>query len=215
MPVVVQTYIESQRPRSTTFVSPATTSTPARLGGARDRLDLGAQVVRGEALLEHERQRERERPRAGDREVVHRAVDGELADRAARETDRPDDEAVGRAAPGSLDDAGVVERSSADARSAGDEQPLDERLRRLAAGAVRHRDLLVPEARRPRADALDQIRGALLSLAIVDTIRPLPARARTARSCSTPRRRPRRRPCTFRSAAPACRPCRRPCTPTA
>ncbi len=97
---VVRTYIESQRPRSTTLVSPATISTPAAGGGGCDRLDLGAQVVGREALLEHERERQRERARAGHREVVDGAVDGELADRAAGEADRLDDEAVGGHARG-------------------------------------------------------------------------------------------------------------------
>ena len=50
----------------------------------------------GEALLEHHREAERQRPRAGDGEVVDRAVDRQLADRAAGEADRLDDEAVGR-----------------------------------------------------------------------------------------------------------------------
>ena len=44
------------------------------------------------------------------------------------------------------------------------EQPLDERLRRLAAGAVGHRDLLVAEAQRLRADPLDQLEGACASV---------------------------------------------------
>ena len=68
-------------------------------GGARrrgDRLDLGAQHLGLQALLEDQRQRQRERPRAGHREVVDGAVDRELADRAAGEADRLDDEAVGR-----------------------------------------------------------------------------------------------------------------------
>jgi hypothetical protein len=52
------------------------------LSGARgggDRVDLRAQVAGREALLEDEREREGGRARAGDREVVDRAVDGEVA----------------------------------------------------------------------------------------------------------------------------------------
>ena len=55
-----------------------------------------AQVGDREALLDDEPGRERERPRAGDREVVDRAVDGELADVAAGEEERLDDVGVGR-----------------------------------------------------------------------------------------------------------------------
>ena len=66
-----------------------------RLRGRGDRLDLGAQLVGRQALLEHQREAQRQRPRAGHGEVVDRAVDGELADRAAGEADRLDHEAVG------------------------------------------------------------------------------------------------------------------------
>ena len=93
---VVQMYIPSAWPRSTTFVSPATICTPASRAAARDRVDLGAEGLRREALLEHQRERQRERTGAGHREVVDGAVDGELADRAAGEAQRLDDERVGR-----------------------------------------------------------------------------------------------------------------------
>ena len=53
-------------------------------------------VVGRQALLEDQRERQRERARARDGEVVDRAVDGQLADRAAGEAQRLDDEAVGR-----------------------------------------------------------------------------------------------------------------------
>ena len=65
--------------------------------GGRDRLHLGLQQIgRGEALLEHHRERQRERPRACHGEVVDGAVHGQIADRAARKAERPDDEAVRR-----------------------------------------------------------------------------------------------------------------------
>ena len=67
-----------------------------RLRGRRDRLHLGLQVVGGEALLEDQRERERARARARHGEVVHGAVHGEVADRAAREAERLDHERVGR-----------------------------------------------------------------------------------------------------------------------
>ncbi len=50
---------------------------------------------------------------AGDREVVHRAVDGELSDRSAVEAERPDHEAVrGERDPsvGDLEMSRVTER---------------------------------------------------------------------------------------------------------
>ena len=61
---VVHTYMPSAWPRSTTLVSPATISTPAVARCRGDRLDLGPQVVGRQALLQHQRQAQRERPGA-------------------------------------------------------------------------------------------------------------------------------------------------------
>ena len=58
------------------------------------------------------------------------------------------------------DARGVVERVDAEGRR---EQPLDQGQRRLAAGAVRHRQLRVAEARRPGAHALDEVERLLLA----------------------------------------------------
>ena len=155
----------------------------------------------------------------GDREVVDRAVDRQLADRAAREADRLDHEAVGRERDVDAADrerAGVGERRERGRAEGGDEQALDQRLRGLAAGAVGHRDVLVLEPRALGARGLDDPEDPLL--AVGDGARPLrppPARARSGRSCSRRRRRPRARPCTSRWRARACTRCRRPCTPTA
>jgi hypothetical protein len=121
---------------------------PGGLRGGGDRRDLGAQVLGRQSLLEHQRERQRQRPRAGDREVVDRAVDRELADRAAREADRPDHEGVGghgQRRPVDRDRARVPHRGEGLRAEGGDEQPLDHRLRRLAAGAVGHRHLRVAE----------------------------------------------------------------------
>ena len=128
---VVQTYISSAWPRSTTLVSPVTICTPAASAARGDRLDLGAQLVGGEALLEHQRQAQRERARARHREVVDGAVHRQLADRAAREADRPDHEAVGgQREPRAVDGhrAGVAELASASFSKAGSQQALDQRL---------------------------------------------------------------------------------------
>ena len=85
----------SPLPRPTTLVSPVTIGTPARAAARARRLDHAAQVGERQALLEDEGERQRERPRAADREVVDRAVDRELADVAAGEEDRRDDVGVG------------------------------------------------------------------------------------------------------------------------
>ena len=94
-PVVVM-YIPSAWPRSTTFVSPPTIATPAASAARGDRVDLGAQRRprrRPSSRIRLSGQRERLRP--AHREVVDRAVDRELADRAAREAQRLDHERVG------------------------------------------------------------------------------------------------------------------------
>ena len=160
-------YIWSAWPRSTTFVSPATISHAGRSAAARDRLDLGAQDVGRQALLEDQRQAERQRPRAGDGEVVDGAVDRQLADRAAGEADRLDHEAVGRQRQVDAADrerAGVGERGERRRGEGGDEQALDQRLRRLAAGAVGHRDVLVLEPRALGARGLDDPEDPLLAI---------------------------------------------------
>ena len=113
------------------------------VGRRGDRLDLGAQRRPRAAPPRARATRLSASGRApGDREVVDRAVDGQLADRPAREAHRLDDEAVGRhrelgrRRPTRAGVAQRVERS-AERRH---EQALDQRLGRLAARAVRHRD---------------------------------------------------------------------------
>ena len=163
---VVQTYILSAAPRSTTLVSPATISHAGGLGRARDRLDLGLQLVRGEALLEDQRQAQRERPRARHGEVVDRAVDRQVADRAAREADRLDDERVGgerQLDAVDLDRARVAHRARALRAERRHEQALDHALGGLAAGAVGHVDALVAELRALAARRLDDPEDLLLA----------------------------------------------------
>ena len=155
---VVQTYILSAWPRSTTLVSPVTICTPAASAAPRRRLDLGAQLVGRQALLEHEREAQRQRPRARHGQVVHGAVHGQLADRAAGEADRPHHEAVGgQREPHPVDrhGAGVAELGERLVTEGGQEEALDQRLAGLAAGAVRHRDALVLELRLLAAGGLD------------------------------------------------------------
>jgi hypothetical protein len=116
------------------------------------------ETIGAEALLEHERGGQGHRPRAGHRQIVDRAVHRQLPDRAAREADRLDDEAVRRDRE-HPNGSGVLQLLDPER---GRQQALDERQRRLPARAVCHRDPLVAEAERPRADALDQVEGALL-----------------------------------------------------
>ncbi len=114
---VVQMYMPSAWPRSTTLVSPATIWTSASRAARSDRLHLLAQRLRGQALLEHERERQRERTSTGHREVVDGPVDRELADRATGEAQRLDDERVGGerqlAAPSTLNAPASARASSA------------------------------------------------------------------------------------------------------
>ena len=132
----------------------------------RHRLDLGAELGGGETLLEHQRDGQRQRPGAGDGEVVDGSVHRQLPDRAAREADRPDDEAVGRQRQSGavdLDRTGVAELGQRRRSEGGLEQSFDQRLRRLAAGAVGHRHQLVAEARALAAGGLDDALDPLLA----------------------------------------------------
>ena len=99
-------------------------------------------VLGGQALLEDQRQRQRERARAGHREVVDRAVDGELADRAAGEAQRLDDEGVGGQRERRRSDGRRrrPRRRARRCRTRAASSPSISALRRLAAGAVGHRD---------------------------------------------------------------------------
>jgi hypothetical protein len=128
---------------------------PRRAGGPRP------------ALLEDQRERERERPGAGDGEVVHGPVHREVADRAAGEADRLDHEAVGghrQAGVADRNRAGIAQGGEGLVRERRQQQSLDQRLRGLAAGAVRHRDLLVTEAGGLRARGLDDPEDPLLAI---------------------------------------------------
>ena len=136
----------SALPRSTTFVSPATTATPARSAARAIERAIRRRSSSGKPSSITNPAREPERLGAGDGEVVDRPVDGELADVAAREEERLDDVRVGREREPPV--RGDAPRRRA-RRAAGcellEEEPLDEHARRLAAGAVRERDQLVTE----------------------------------------------------------------------
>ena len=104
--------------------------------------------------------------RPGRAEVVDGPVDRQLADRAAGEAQRLDHVGVGgqreagpvRRHPPRVGE--LVERLGCERRR---QQPLDQRLGRLAAGPVRHRDPLVLEPRALRARRLDDLEDSLLA----------------------------------------------------
>ena len=218
---VVHTYMPSAWPRSTTFVSPATISTPAVRAACAIASTSALSCSRFETLLEDQREAERERPRAGHGQVVDRPVDRELADRAAREAQRLDHVGVGRERElhvrRRVTVAASASSSSAAEANAGASRPS---IRLWVALPPAPWAMLIRSsrnlARLPRAVSMIPriLRSRSETTAGSAVTRP-PARGRTGRSCSRPRRRPPRRPCRCRSAARACRRCRTPCTPTA
>ena len=70
----------SALPRSTTFVSPVTSSTPAALRRGAHRRHDPTQIHEREPLLEDEPRAQIQGPRPCHRDVVHRAIDGEGPD---------------------------------------------------------------------------------------------------------------------------------------
>jgi hypothetical protein len=140
---------------------------PRGVGSARDGVDLRAQVLRGQALLEDEREAQRQRAGARDGQVVDGAVDRQLADRATREAQRLDHVGVrghGQLRAVDADGAGVghlVERRGV---KGGRQQALDQALRRLAASAVGHVDPRVAELRALAPGGLDDVEDRLLAL---------------------------------------------------
>ena len=109
------------------------------LGGAGHRLRDPAKVLEREAFLDHERGGKPQRLGAGDGEVVDRAVHGQLADVAAREEERLDDERVGRERE-PVGNGGVAELVEQRVGELPSEELLDELPGRLPARAVGERD---------------------------------------------------------------------------
>jgi len=107
-----------------------------------------AEIGDREALLDHEAGGKPERHRAGDGQVVDRAVHRQIADRSARKEDRLDDVGVGREREPralELDQGRVAERLEHRVPELLEEKPLDERARRLPTRAVRERDDVVSQ----------------------------------------------------------------------
>ena len=225
---VVTTYIPSHLPRSTTLVSPVTTETPAASRGrrpwrrSRPPARRRAAPPRAPAPPDSASGRAPETARSLTVPLTASSPIDPPGKRIGRTT-KASVVIASRVVPtvSSPASESCVERRVGEQR---DDQALDERAAGLAAGAVRHRDPLVAEPLRAPPHLLDAVLD--LVLGDVGSTRPrdrsrhrstsrVSRCLRTGRSCSTPRRRPRRTPCRCRSGSPACRRCRRPCTPTA
>ncbi len=120
-----------------------------RFGGLGPWRDFRFQNFRRQSGFENERDDHRFGPRAGNRQIVYRAVHRQFADRAAGKTQRLHHEAVGgdrdsRAVD--LNMRGVAERARGGTEQQRSEQSFDQPAAGLAAGAVRHFDLRFAEA---------------------------------------------------------------------
>ena len=138
---------------------------PGRGGRVPHGLGDPAQVGDREALLEDEPGRQVQRRGAGHGQVVDRAVDGQVADVAAGEEQRRDHVGVGgERQPGAVDPQlrGVLERLEQRVAEGVEEDRLDQGVRRLAAGAVRHRDAFFPDPGAAPPGAVDAVQDLLL-----------------------------------------------------
>jgi hypothetical protein len=135
--------------------------------GGGDPLQVGDR----QALFDDEAGGEGERGRAGHRQVVDGAVDGELADVATGEEEGADDEGVG--GEGELvlagaDQGRVAERVEQLVGELAQEDPLDQVVGGLAAGTVAQGDALVEDlAARAAPARLDRVEDLLLGAAAV------------------------------------------------
>ena len=216
---VVHRYMPSARPRWTTFVSPPMISTPA------------ARAVSAIAWTSARRMSESspssriiDTVRAcGRAPAIARSLAVPLT--ASSPIEPPGkrrgettklSEVIASRTPPSIDGAGVAHRGERLDTERRHQQPLDQRLRRLAAGAVGQGDLLVSKTRSLGAGGLDDLQDALFPPGDAHTgLDDLPLARDSGRSCSTQRTPPPGRPCRCRSHARGCRRCRTPCTPTA
>ena len=173
--------------------------------GLAHRCHNALQRFDGKTFFEDEAGAQRQRARAAHRQVVHRPVDRQLADRSAGEEQRPHHVGVGgecQTARGGLDRRAVVpcrQRRIAEGRV---EHFFQQLLRHAHAAAVRQHDLSAA-LRGARADQRRQARFVLAHRRGLTL---------SARSGSTPRRRPRSKPSARPAAAPACTASRRPGT---
>ena len=165
-----------------------------RRRGRRRRRDE-SQLLERQPLLDDVGEADRDRGRAHHREVVERAVDGELADVPAREPDRRDDVRVRgerEARAGHLHDGRVVEDAAGGGDREGRRQHLaHQRVRQLAARPVAQDDPLVLGDRGWAVDAVGVDGDVGCSRAVIG-VPPGRSRAPPARAAARWRSRRRR-----------------------
>ncbi len=204
MPEVI-TNRPSALPRSTTFVSPVTSATPATSQACAIAVTTSPRSSSSSPSSRISAAERNERPRAHHREVVHRAVHRQLADVRAGEERRGDDEGVRRerqALPAGLDDGRITQaRELGPSLRAEDrhEHVADQLLRELAAAPV-------PEEHGWRRAAAE--RGTATRTRAGCSLTRAPPRG-GAPPGSTRRTPPRSRPSARRAATRACRAFRR------
>ena len=173
---------------------------PGGGGGSAHGVGDGTEHLHLQALFEDESGRQPQRLCPAARQVVDGAVDGEVADVAAREEQGVDHVGVGGQSDPRRPDVqhGGVSRDAAGGTEGRQEEVLDEFLGQDAAAAVAHYD---PRgfAQRQRTDPVGRVDGTRHA-------QTTPADG----TGSTPRTPPRWRPWSRRGGFAACSRCRRP-----
>ena len=121
-------YMLSALPCSTTLVSPPAILTPGLFRGLGHGANFRFQNIRRQSGFQNKSHDDRFRPRAGHREIVHRAVDGQLADGAAGKTQRLDHKTVrghGDSCSVDLDVRGIAQRALGSAKKKRSKQSFD------------------------------------------------------------------------------------------
>ena len=221
---VVHTYIESACPRSTTLVSPATTSTPAASAAAA----IASTSARSSSAGSPSSRTSARLRASGRAPAIARSFTVPFT---ASSPIEPPGKRIGLTTKLS-----VVSASGVPSTVTAPASPSAARLSEPKAGTNRpsisvwvafppapcaiviwaslnfgrfeRAVSMIPRIRCSRSEVAD-------AAAPSATLTPPPARARSDRSCSRRRRRPPATPCRCRSRAPACTRCRTPCTPTA
>ena len=113
------------------------------LGGLGHGFDNGGQLRQRKALFQNEAGAEKPRLRAADRQVVDRAIHGQLADGAAGEEERLHDEGIGahgERAAAQIEHSGVAQVLQCRIAEGGQKEMFDQFIAQLAAAAVAHHD---------------------------------------------------------------------------
>ena len=154
-----------------------------RVPHSRDNL---AQLIDRQTFFDDEGRRKRQGAGTHDREVVHRAVDRQVADAASRERQGVHDIGVGRKGQAPVDarkDCGVAPFAEQVVAISPEEDLVDEGRGRFASRAVGQGDAFVGEAGGPRSDPIDvgvHLGGVLVQpiLRIHGTLFPYESRRR-------------------------------------